>query len=85
MKELEQKASELVDKFYNIQIELLEKTNEVAIIDTEMQIAKYSAIQSVNYTIEVLRYYDDYTIDKSLIKFAITEQIELKKILEGRL
>ena len=79
MKELEQKADELVSKHLPFAKtwdcywdEPSEEKNEIK-----------SAIQSVNHTIVVLESIK-HQIDEDNYQFIINEQIELKKILEGR-
>ena len=84
MEELEQKADELIKKHLPFARtwdcywdEPSEEKNDIK-----------SAIQSVNYTIGVLeRSISDIAdlYDKDVISIYIDEQIELKKILEGRL
>jgi hypothetical protein len=84
MKELEQKALDLIDKHlpnvrgadrYNYNLEQM-----------NVFIAKQHAIKSVTHTIEVLEGSNIQADNQErLINSLINEQIELKKILEGRL
>jgi hypothetical protein len=75
MKELEQKA---LDLLYNHSI--------INPFHDDGEDVKH-AIQSVNYTIELLenRKKDQNFVICIILNEAINEQIELKKILEGRL
>jgi phosphosulfolactate phosphohydrolase-like enzyme len=71
MKDLKKIADELVESF--AKIERYELSNENIL----------QAIQSVNHTISVLEKEND--INYCTLEHIIAEQLELKKILEGRL
>jgi hypothetical protein len=90
MKELEEKADKLVEKFKSI---TSYKYQEYAgahysIFEHDKETLTQCAIQSVNhtiYTLKKLKKVMAYKVDALNIEEAINEQIELKKILEGRL
>ncbi len=84
MKELEEKADELIDKFRKYVDSEGGETSFTYSKRQETKNATKSAIQSVNHTIEVLESIK-HQIDEDNYQFIINEQIELKKILEGRL
>jgi hypothetical protein len=84
MKELEQKALDLIDKHlpnvrgadsYNYNLD-----------DMNVFLSKQHSIESVNYALEVLNNVLPYVYfnNEEAVKSVINEQIELKKILEGR-
>jgi hypothetical protein len=91
MKELEQKADLLIEQFKAIEIVnygCKNDGNPCIIVGNMLQNGAIKcAIQSVNYTIELLenRKKDQNFVICIILNEAINEQIELKKILEGRL
>jgi hypothetical protein len=85
MKELEQKAERLIDTFRRYVDDEID--GEHAFQYSKEQETK-NAIQSVNHAIYILKKLKKvmaYKVDALNIEEAINEQIELKKILEGRL
>ncbi len=83
MKDIEIKANGLIEFFWT-EIE----DNDYQTRKMSFNQATQCAIQSVNHTIEVLEKVKDDISDfwyKGNVIVAINEQIELKKILEGRL
>ena len=89
MKELEQKAEQLIDKFRSyVDSEIDGETSFTYSKRQETKNATQCAIQSVKhaiYIIKKLKKVMAYKVDALNIEEAINEQIQLKKILEGRL
>lgn len=86
MKELEEKASDLLQTFEDLYYNTIDDNTDGV---NARILATQCAIQSVNHTIETLQKLID-KIDIDVNSYlsthdALKEQIQLKKILEGRL
>jgi hypothetical protein len=87
MKELEEKAEQLIEKQRLYLGEVYSDAIEYDQMKLDDKDIIHSCIMGVNYTIELLenRKKDQNFVICIILNEAINEQIELKKILEGKL